>query len=190
MNVIRVLTLFWRARGRGLSLPLFYLPSSKSVKGSHGGVLAAARSSLQLGAMVVNVEHNKIEWRGHDWVACVVKAVRASYVYLTSYKTSTADARCPEIVSELRQVSSLKQRREFIIAADWNMVREQLETTGFLRLVGGCVIEVPGERGTYYSGRSINYLVVGKNEALRRERPGGQKCSVVGARCNRVRCDA
>ena len=37
-------------------------PSCKSVKGSHGGVLVAPRSSLQLGAMVANVE----EWKGHD----------------------------------------------------------------------------------------------------------------------------
>ena len=68
-------------------------PSSKSVKGSHRGVLAAHRSSLQLGAMVANVDG--------------------------------------------RQISALllKQRREIIIAADWNMVPEQ-ETTGFFRLVG------------------------------------------------------
>ena len=88
---------------------------------------------------------NKVEWRGHDWVACVVEAVRASFV--TACMTSTADARCHENVSKLRQISGLllRQRREFTIAANWNMVPEQLETTGFLRLVGGCVIELQGK---------------------------------------------
>ena len=134
------------------------------MKGSHGGVLVAARSSLQLGAMVANVDDHKVEWRGHDWAACVVKAVRASYVYITAYVTSTADARCPEKVST-RQNSGLlrKQRREFMIAAYWNMEPEELETTGFLRLVGGCVTELPGESGTRYSGRSIDHSAVSKN---------------------------
>ena len=36
-------------------------PSSKSVKGSHGGVVVAPRCSLRLGAMVVDVENNKVE---------------------------------------------------------------------------------------------------------------------------------
>ena len=49
-------------------------PSSKSVKGSHGGVLVAHRCSLQQGAMVANVDYKKVEWRGHDWVTCVVKS--------------------------------------------------------------------------------------------------------------------
>ena len=68
---------------------------------------------------------------------------------------------------------------------------EQLETTFFLRLVGSCVMELPGECGTCYSGRSIDYLVVTeKFQALRQERLGGQRCSVVGARWHCVRCDA
>ena len=101
-------------------------PSSKSVKGSHGSVLVAPRNSLQPGAMAANVDDHKVEWRGHDCVACVVKAVRASYVHVTAYMTSTADARCPENVSKLRQISGLllKQRREFTVAAGWNMVLE------------------------------------------------------------------
>ena len=68
-------------------------------------------------------------------------------------------------MSKLHQISGLllKQRREFIIAGDWNMVTEQQETTSFLRLVGNCVIELSGACGTCYSGRSIDYLVVGKN---------------------------
>ena len=39
-------------------------------------------------------------------------------VYAAAYMTSTADARCPENVSKLRQVSGLllRQRREFIIS--------------------------------------------------------------------------
>ena len=36
-------------------------PSSMSVKGSHGGVLVAPRILLQLGAMVANVDAQKIE---------------------------------------------------------------------------------------------------------------------------------
>ena len=113
-------------------------PSSKSVKGSHGGVLVAPCSSLRPGALVANVDDQKVECRGHDWAVCVVKSVRTSYVYITAYMTSTADARCPENVSKLRQISGqlLKQRREFIIAADWDTEPEQLETAGFLRLVG------------------------------------------------------
>ena len=73
-------------------------------------------------------------------MACVVRAVKASHLYVAAYMASTADARCPENVSRLRQISNLllKQRREFAIAADWNMVPEQLETTGFLKLVGLC----------------------------------------------------
>ena len=137
-------------------------PSSKYVKGSHGGVLVAPRSSWQLGAIVANVDDHKVEWRGRDWVACVVKAVRASYVDIRAFMTSTADARCLENVSKLRQISGLllKQRREFITAADWNMVLEQLETTFFCVWLGSCVMELPGERG---SGRSIDYLVVSEN---------------------------
>ena len=123
--------------------------------------------------------------RGHDWVACVVKAVRASYVYVTAYMTSTTDARCPENVSKLRPISNLllKQRREFVVAADWNIVLEQLETTNFLRLVGGCVIELAVELGTCYSGRSIDYLVVIFLQALCHEHSSKQECSL-------VRCDA
>ena len=66
--------------------------------------------------MVANVDH-KVEW-----MACVVKAVKASFLYVTAR------------MSKLRQISNLllKQRREFVIAADWNMVPEQLETTGLL----------------------------------------------------------
>ena len=64
------------------------------MKGSHGGVLVAPRCSLQLGATVADVENNKVEWKGHDWVACVVKAVQAAYLCVTAYMTSTADARC------------------------------------------------------------------------------------------------
>ena len=88
--------------------------------------------------MVANVENNKVAWQGHDWVACVVRGEKASYLYVAAYMTSTAAARCPENVSKLRQISILllKQRREFVIAADWNMVLEQLETTGFSKLVG------------------------------------------------------
>ena len=41
----------------------------------------------------------------------------------------------------------------------WNMEPEQLETMGFLRLDGDCVIEVSGESGTCY----IDFLVVSKN---------------------------
>ena len=50
-------------------------------------------------------------------------------------------------VSRLRQISNLplKQRREFVRAARWNIASERLETTGFLKLVGGRVIEIPGE---------------------------------------------
>ena len=57
---------------------------------------------------------------------CVVKAVKASYLHVTAYMTSNADARCLENVSTLRQISGLllRQRREFIIAADRNMVPE------------------------------------------------------------------
>ena len=62
------------------------------MKGSHDGVLVAPRSSLQLGAMVEHVDDHKVEWRGHDWAACVVKAMRASYVYITAYMTSSVDA--------------------------------------------------------------------------------------------------
>ena len=48
------------------------------------------------------------------------------------------------------------------------MVPERLETTGFLKLVGGCVILIPGELGTCNSGRSIDHMVVSKkNQALR-----------------------
>ena len=43
------------------------------------------------------------------------------------------------------------------------MVREQLETTGFLRLVRCCVIELPGVGGACHSGRSIDCTVVSKN---------------------------
>ena len=43
------------------------------------------------------------------------------------------------------------------------MVLEQQETTGFLKLVGCCVIEIPGELGACFRGRSIDYLVVSKN---------------------------
>ena len=57
----------------------------------------------------------------------------------------------------------LKQKCEFIIAADWNVEPVLLETKGFLRLVGGCVIELPGGSGTCYCGRSIDYMVVSKN---------------------------
>ena len=108
-------------------------PSSKSVKGSHDGVLVAPRSSLQLGTIVANVDDHEVEWRGHDWVACVVKAVTASYVDIRAFMTSTADARCLENVSKFRLITGLllKQRREFITAADWNMVLEKLETTFF-----------------------------------------------------------
>ena len=110
--------------------------SSKSVKGSQGSVLVVHRSTLQLGAMVANVDAHEIEWRGRDLVACVVQAVKASYLCITAHTTSTAGVRCPENVSELCQISGLlvKQKREFIITVDWNM---QLETTGFLLLVGG-----------------------------------------------------
>ena len=59
--------------------------------------------------------------------------------------SSTAVARRPENVSKLGQISGLllRQRRGFVIAADWNTEPEQLDTTGFLRLVGGFVIELP-----------------------------------------------
>ena len=45
--------------------------------------------------------------------------------------TSTPGARCPENVSKLHQISDslLKRKREFVIAADWNMKPEQLETS-------------------------------------------------------------
>ena len=77
------------------------------VKGSHGGVLVAPRILLQLGAMDANVVVQKIERRGRDWAACVVKAVNGSYLYITAYMTSTADARFLESVSKLRQISCL-----------------------------------------------------------------------------------
>ena len=62
-----------------------------------------------------------------------------AYLYVTACMTSTAEARCPENVSKLLQISDLllRQRREFIIAADGNIKPEQMETTDFLRLVGG-----------------------------------------------------
>ena len=87
--------------------------------------------------MVANDENNNVKRKGHGRVAWVVKAVKALYWFVTAYMTSTADARCPENLSKLRKIAGLllRQRREFIIAADWNMVLEQLETTGFLRLV-------------------------------------------------------
>ena len=57
--------------------------------GSHGSVLVAPRCSLQQEAMVPNVQINKVEWRGHDRVACVVKAVKGSHQNVTVYMTST-----------------------------------------------------------------------------------------------------
>ena len=87
-------------------------PSAKSVKGSQGGVLVAARSSLQLGAIVANVDDHEVEWRGHDWVACVVKAESSPYVDVTAFMTSTADARCLENVSKLRQISVFAAQTE------------------------------------------------------------------------------
>ena len=65
-------------------------------------------------AVIADVESNKVEWQGHDWVACAVKAVKAFYLCVTAYMMSTADARCPENMSKLRQISNLllKQRRE------------------------------------------------------------------------------
>ena len=39
-------------------------PSSKSVKGSHGGVLAGTRSSLQLGEIVANVDEQQGRMEG------------------------------------------------------------------------------------------------------------------------------
>ena len=38
--------------------------------------------------MVAHVVDHKVEWIAHDWAACVVKAERASYVYITAYMTS------------------------------------------------------------------------------------------------------
>ena len=104
--------------------------------------------------MYADVENNKLEWKGHDRVACVVK-VKVSCLYVTAYMTSNADARCPENVTKLSKISNklLKQGCEFVTAADWNMVLEHR----------CCVIEIPGETGTCYSGRSIDYLVVSKN---------------------------
>ena len=40
---------------------------------------------------------------------------------------------------------------------------EQLVSAGFLRLVGGCTVELQGECGTCHSGRSIDFLVVSMN---------------------------
>ena len=107
-------------------------PASKSVKGSHGGVLVAPRYSLQLGAMFADVENSKLERKGHDRVACVVKAVKVSCLCVTAYMKSNADVRCPENVTKLRKISNplLKQGCEFVTAADWKKVPEQLETTG------------------------------------------------------------
>ena len=88
---------------------------------------------------------------GHHWGS-----------HATAYMTSTPDARCLENVSKLRQMSTLllKQRRVFVIAADWHMELSQLETTGFLRWIGGCVLEV---RCVYGKCRNIDYLVVSSN---------------------------
>ena len=76
--------------------------------------------------------------KNHDFVACVFKTVKASHLHVAAYMTSTADAPCPENLSKLRQMSNflLKQRRESVIAVDWNMVPDQLKTIGFLKLVG------------------------------------------------------
>ena len=94
-------------------------PSSKSMKGSHGGVLVAPRRSLQPGAMVANVDNNKVERRGHDWAACVVKAVRACLPLC--HGANDVNGRCP--VAQKMWPSSarsvvllLKQKSEFVIA--------------------------------------------------------------------------
>ena len=86
--------------------------------------LSPARCNLE---QVARVDHHKVVWRGHDCVACVVKAVRASYVYVTAYMTFTADARRPENTSKLRQISGLllKQRRELQYAASFHRLVEE-----------------------------------------------------------------
>ena len=78
--------------------------------------------------MVANVGAQKVELNDRDSAACVVKAVKFSYLYVTAFMTSTLDARNPENVSKLRQISNLmlRQKWEFITAADWGSWRPRV----------------------------------------------------------------
>ena len=124
------------------------------------------------GAMVAN--DHKV-----DRVACVVKAVRDSYVHITAYMTSTADARCPENVPKLLQISGL-------------LLKERRENHGFLAFGWGLRDRAASRVWCLLQWSQHCYLVVSqKNQyCVRNVRSGGQKCSVVGARGNCVRCNA
>ena len=86
VNEIRLLSLF------SLSGEKVFLCRCVTVQQVCERFIRRCAGSLQLGAMFASVENNNVEWRGHDSVACVVKAVRA---LLKCHGVHDVNGRCP-----------------------------------------------------------------------------------------------
>ena len=104
--------------------PAHARPTGRSKGGTHGGVLVAPKTGLQLAPMPKGEEQ---AWRikGDDWSLIVIRATNVSFIKVAAYFTDSIGATGVD-VKKMQQLAKAVMSYDlpFVICADWNMEPE------------------------------------------------------------------
>ena len=124
--------------------------------GTSGGVLLAPKNHLSI-APIANC--NGLFHVGEDWVAFSLRLRGIDIIVVQLYLISGMGPKQDNLL-RLGKIFTflLSKRLLFVIFGDFNMVPEQLYSTGFIAKSSACIIPAP----TCRTGRCLDYIVTSK----------------------------